>query len=325
MDCNYLLMKAVFTLHKMNRLYGDLWLFLDNNIEKYKVLNTWDNIILVSDSRKKSWRKDELEKYKGHRVRNDEIDWEWVFTTYAEWKESKKETCLVFERDHIEGDDWITSLLFKLNKMGKSCCVISSDHDLFQLIHYKINGKKSYMNIQISDTLGKEHVYIPEGYELFLKNNEENSNDDIFSLDNSIANINFLNRALLNWDYTEINQHQELFEKVIQGDKSDNIDSVFQTVTKTGKLQGIGKAGASKIWDFYKDNYAIHFKINEEFISDVISCIERVKNIELNDNKKKTVYKNIELNIKLIQLHYKHYPEWVLNEIIEDISEKLIV
>lgn len=323
-DGNYILMKAVFTLHKLNRLYGDLWTLLDNNIDKYRVMNTWEKIIVVSDSRKKSWRKKELDKYKGTRIRQDDIDWEWVFNTYDEWKESISDRCIIFKADHIEGDDWITSLVLKLNKNCQSNVIISSDHDLFQLINYRLNGKKSWINIQISDTLGKEHIYLPEGWELWLNEFDNNRNTDVFSLDNSNAAINFFNRIINNWQYTEINSHQQLFEKIIQGDKSDNIDSIYQKVTLSGKLQGIGKAGAHKIWNFYKENFGIHYKINEQFIYDIITCLEKTYNIELNDSRKQTVINNIKLNIKLIELHYKHYPDWVLEKIINTINEKII-
>lgn len=325
-DCNYLLMKAVFTLHKMNRLYGDLWNFLDQNINKYKLLNKWEHIYLVSDSKKKSWRQLELDSYKGHRTKQEDIDWEWVFATYTEWKESMSETCTVLQRDHIEGDDWITSLILKLNKKGKSCVTISSDQDLLQLIDYKINKNKSWINIQIVDTLGKEHIYLPEGWNLWLKEYEENTGNDLFCLDDSLDNINFFKNILNKWEYEEVNKYEKLFTKIVQGDKSDNINSIYQKLTKTGKTQNIGKAGAQKIWEFYKENYNIFFDTDsDEFKNDLINCLEQTNNIILSEGVKKNVSKNIDTNIKLIELHYKHYPEWVLDEIVNELNEKLNV
>lgn len=320
-DGNYILHKCVFTLHKMNRLYGDLWTLLDNNIEKYTALNTWEKVIIVSDSRKKSWRRQESDAYKAHRVRQEDIDWEFVFKTYDEWKQSIKDKYTVLELDHIEGDDWITSTVQMSNKKNKSCVIISSDQDLYQLLNYKLKGNKSWMNIQINDILGSEKVIVPEGWELWLKEFSDNNNNDVFNLNNSLKHLDFFNYVIRNWNYQEVNCYQQLFEKIVQGDKSDNISSIYQKLTKTGKIQNIGKAGANKIWNFYKDNYAIHYKIDDQFIEDIIVSLEKVNDIELTDKAKNNVRNNIKLNIKLIQLHYSNYPEWVLEQIINTLNE----
>jgi len=322
-DGNYILMKSVFTLHKLNRLYGDLWTLLDNNIEKYTALNSWEKIIIVSDSRKKSWRVKESEIYKSHRVRQEDIDWEFVFKTYADWKESIADKYIILEKDHIEGDDWITSTILLANKKNKSCTVISSDQDLYQLINYKLKGNKSWMNIQINDILGREKVIVPEGWELWLKEFSDNNNNDVFQLSNSLKHIDFFNYVIRNWNYEEINCYQKLFEKIVQGDKSDNISSIYQKITTTGKIQNIGKAGATKIWNFYKDNYDIHYIIDNQFIEDIIVSLEKTNNLEFNETTKNKIRNNIKLNIKLIQLHYNNYPDWVLEEIIEQLNEKI--
>jgi 5'-3' exonuclease len=320
-DGNYLLYKNVHTLHKLNRLYGDLWNALDNNITKYTSMNKWDKVILVSDSNKKSWRSKYLTQYKSHRVKNTDIDWDFVFKTYNDWKESHKEDMIILEEDHIEGDDWITSVILKMNKKGKSNVIITSDQDFLQLINYKLNKSKSWINIQIVDTLGKETIYVPEGWQLFLEEFENNRNTDIFKLDNSCENVSFFNRILNNWQYTEINPYEQLFRKVIQGDKSDNIESIYQKLTTTGKIQNIGKGGAIKMWNFYKENYNNHFNTEtDEFSNDIINCLENVNKIELTKEKEIIVNKNIKRNIKLIELHYRHYPEWVMEEIIEKLK-----
>lgn len=321
-DGNYILYKNVFTLFKMNMLYGELWNALDNNISKYTSMNTWDNVIFISDSNKKSWRSKYLKKYKGTRQKNEDIDWNWVFETYNDWKDSIREKYVVLERDHIEGDDFITSVILRMNKKKKSNVVISSDQDLYQLINYHIDGKNSWINIQINDINGKETVQLPEGWEIWLKEFTENQNQDVFALDNRSANLDFFNRITSNWNYNEINSSEELFKKLVQGDKSDNISSIYQTLTTTGKIQNIGKGGAENVWKFYKDNYSIHFDTTDKtFIMDVVKCLENVKNVEFEDETRKTVSSNVRNNIKLIELHYRHYPEWVLEEIMDAMSE----
>jgi len=323
-DSNYILMKNVGSLYKMNRLYGDLWTSLDNNIAKYISMSKWDNIFLVSDSRKKSWRKDFLDEYKGKRKPLDGVDMEWVYEQYSLWKEEKKEKYNVIERNRIEGDDWIASITRKANKDGHSVVIISSDSDMPQLLGYKINGDKSWINIQINDHYGKETVYLPLGWQLWLKEYDANRSSDVFNLDNGFEWMNFFKRITDQWQYEEINPMERLFVKLVEGDKSDNINSIYETLTKTGKVQGIGKAGAKKIWDFYKTNYKDYFKTSDETLADdIINSIENVKNIQMTDERKKIVRSNLKRNIGLIELHYKHLPEWVLNEIVDELQEKV--
>lgn len=320
-DGNFMLLKSVHTLHKINRLYGDLWNLLNNNIEKYMSMNIWDNVIIVSDSRKKSWRKKYLDKYKATRVKQADIDWDFVFKTYTEWKESIKDKYVVLEKDHIEGDDWITSTITLLNNKNKNCVIVSSDKDFYQLLKYKVTDKKTWINIQIYDILGKEKIILPIGWEIWLKAYEEKNNNDVFSLNNSMSNINFFNNIMRNWTYEEVDSYQKLFEKIIQGDKSDNISSIYQKVTSTGKLQNIGEAGASKIWNFYKTTFDITNKIDDKVIDDMIFSFQKVNNLELDKSIKNTIRENIKLNIKLIQLNINNFPEWVLEEIVEKLNE----
>lgn len=322
-DTNYLFHKNVFFCHKNNAL-GQLWQALDNNINKYISMSQWDNIYLVSDSRKKSWRKQELETYKSQRKLSEEIDWKWAYETFEQWKKEKSEKYNIFISDHIEGDDWITSIILKSNKKGTSNCVISSDMDMTQLLNYSINKDKSFINIQINDTTGKEKVFVPEGYELWLKEFDENRNNDIFNLDNSHNWLEFVNKVIKNYTLEIINPKEILFIKLISGDSSDNIKSIYEKLTTTGKIRGIGEKGAEKIWNFYKDNYKPYFSTNEEtFINDIINSLEQTNKIELIQETKNTVINNLKRNIKLIELNYKHFPEFVLEEIATQLENKI--
>lgn len=323
-DCNYILHKNVGSLHKLNRLYGELWASLDNNIAKYTSMSKWDNIFLVSDSRKKSWRKDYLDEYKGKRKPMEGVDMEWVYEQYGLWKDEKKEKYNVIERSRVEGDDWIASITRKANKDGQSVVIISSDGDMPQLLGYKINGEKSWINIQINDHYGHEIVYIPEGWELWLKEYDSNRSSDIFNLDNGYEWMNFFKRITDHWQCDVINPTERLFVKLVEGDKGDNIKSIYETLTKTGKIQGIGKSGAKKIWNFYKSNYKDYFKTTDATLADdIINCIEHVKNVKMSDERKDIVRKNLHRNIGLIELHYRHLPEWVLDEIVDELNEKV--
>ena len=87
-DGNYLLYRAVFILHKLRTLYGDLETLLLNDYNNISNAFPYSLIYFISDS-KKSWRKNLYTEYKGKRKKDDEIDWEFVFDTFDKFKESK--------------------------------------------------------------------------------------------------------------------------------------------------------------------------------------------------------------------------------------------
>ena len=307
-DLNYCMHKNAYTLNRLGTLYGDFYNAMTNNILKYTSMYRFDNVFIVSDSRQKSWRKQELDTYKAHRSKDESVDWEFVFKVYDEWKDDMKEKYNVVCNDHVEGDDWVTSIILKTNKKGYSNVVISSDRDMTQLLNYKINSDKKFINIQIDDINGKEQLFLPEGWELYLNDLEENGNTDVFNLDNSYNWNSFIKKLIGQWKHTDINPKGVLFQKIISGDKSDNIKS-------------IGDVGAAKIWEFYKQNYAIHFDTaNPIFPDEIINCIESVKDIELSDGVKEQTIHNIYQNIKLIELHYRHFPDFIVEKIINKLE-----
>lgn len=322
-DTNYILHKNVQVLYAMDRLYVDFHKMLHNNIDRFVNMNEWDNVFIVSDSKKKSWRQTDLDdQYKGTRTKSNDIDWKWVYNEYDEFKKDISEKYYVVQRDHIEGDDWITALILKTNSLNQSNVVISSDQDLLQLLKYNIKGNKSYINIQIDDKLGKERLFVPQGWQIWLKHYSENRNDDVFNLDNSFDDINFINKVNAQFNTIEVDRYEKLFAKFVMGDKGDNVPCPYKTLTKTGKEMGIGKAGAAKVWKHYSENYEYFFNTTDDsFSKNLVKSICAVKNVELSNSRFNTVVKNVKSNIKLMELHYRNYPEWVLNDIIEGLEE----
>jgi 5'-3' exonuclease len=106
-DGNFILSKLVFTLNKNNILYGSLHQALDNAITNYRRWHPFANVYLVSDSKEKSWRKKLIGEYKSHRKKDSDIDWQFVYQAYSEFKEGLV-GIKVMEAPHIEGDDWIS-------------------------------------------------------------------------------------------------------------------------------------------------------------------------------------------------------------------------
>lgn len=322
-DGSYIVHKNVFTLHKADCLYGDFHKALTMNIQKFIDMLPGCRIHLVFDG-KYTWRKQFDKEYKANRVKDDTFDWEWVFKELDVWIEDAKENTNwnIYKEDGLEGDDWIMALVKYNNKQKESNIVIASDKDLLQLLKWSPN----YINVQLRDIMSQEKAYFPEGYEIFLKENEDNnSEDDLFDMSNNKHSLSdFLNYILKSWKIEEINTNKFLFEKIIKGDKGDNIQSVYQKMTKTGKLQGIGDGGAIKVWNAYSEQYGETFKTTDDsFIDKMIECIELKEKKSFDDEIKNGIKKRIKYNVKMMELNVKNYPEDVLETMMEQISQKV--
>lgn len=322
-DTNYILHKNVHVLNSMSRLYTDFHLMMHNNINRFVSMNNWDNVFIVSDSKKKSWRQMELDtEYKGTRVKNPDIDWKWVYNEYDIFKDDISEKYEVFQKDHIEGDDWITGLILKSNALGQSNVIISSDQDLLQLLKYSTKKDKSFINIQIDDKLNKERVFLPTGWNIWLKHFSENRGGDVFNLDNSFDDVNFFNKIITMFNVVDVDKYESLFKKIITGDIGDNVPCPYKTLTKTGKERGIGKVGAQKIWTHYSENYEYFFDTNDKNLSkNITEAILHVNKAEVSESKFDTIVENVDSNIKLMELHYKNFPDWVLEQMIERLKD----
>lgn len=90
------------------------------------------------------------------------------------------------------------------------------------------------------------------------------------------------------------------------------------------KYRGIGDAGALKVWKFYSENFKNYFTTDEDtFLDDVLLSYQRSHKVQLTDKQFDAARAKLSQNIKLMELHYKHYPEWVLEEIAEELEDKI--
>lgn len=320
-DGSYIVHKNVFSLHKADSLYGNFHKALTMNIQKFIEMLPGCKVHLVFDG-KRTWRKQFYNEYKAHRVKDDKFDWDWVFKELEVWIDYTKENTNwnIYKENGLEGDDWIMALVKYNNKNKESNIVIASDRDLLQLLKWN----EKYINIQIRDIISQEKVYFPEGYEIFLKEqNDSSSEDDIFNLSGNTYNLNsFINNLVKSWDCEEVNTNQFLFEKIIKGDKGDNINSIYQKMTKTGKMQGIGDGGANKIWELYHTQYGETFKTgDDDFLNKMIECLELKEKKEFDADLKDGIKQKIKHNIKLMELHSKNYPNDALETMMEQITQ----
>ena len=157
-DGNYILSRLVFTLHKNNLLYGALSQSLENTIISYKKLYPFTNIYLVSDSKEKSWRKNLNSNYKATRKKDSDIDWNFVYNAYGEFKDSMKGFVKVLESPHVEGDEWLSFLANKANNEGRSTIIVSNDYDIKQIVNYGLDPL--FINIMTNEMYNKEKLFL---------------------------------------------------------------------------------------------------------------------------------------------------------------------
>ena len=314
LDGNYLLMKNVFILKKLRSLH-DLGMLLLRDYDKITKSFPFDNIYFVSDSREANWRKQVYKEYKGKRKKDTDIDWDFVFKTYDEFKTSIKgrRNSKVLEFPGLEGDDFIAHIITESNKKGFSNVLIASDGDLQQLLKYDLNN--NYMNVQWNYRFSDERLYLPENYQLFLNQLNNSTSNDIFSLSNDSEFAIYIESIIQRTKVKGILTEQVIFEKIIQGDTSDNIISVIKV--KDGVLnpdgRGIGEKGANTVYKLYKEIHPDPIDIDSEvFINNLLEVVLYYKKIKNADSVfKQTVKDNIIFNRMLITLDKKYMPEHI--------------
>jgi 5'-3' exonuclease len=313
-DGNYILSKLVFTLHKNNLLYGALEQALENSVLNYKKIYPFSDFYLVSDSKEKSWRKELLTEYKTTRKRDSDIDWKFVYSTYERFK-SRLSGIKILEHPRIEGDDWIAFLAQKMNQEKKSTMIVSNDYDIKQLITFNLDDM--WINFMSNEMFNKQKIFLPHNYQLILDKVKKLPCDDIFNLNDNSEFLSLFKKFETKYEIREINNMESLFIKIVSGDSSDNIQSVYKVV-KNGRSRGIGDKGAKSIYDSYINEFG-EVSLNDpdlyENIADII-CEKK----KLSKSMIGKIVSNINNNMKVIDLRINNFPNEILNSMNEKYS-----
>lgn len=308
-DGNYILSKNTFTLHKNNLLFGALHKSLENTINSYRKWYPFANVYLVSDSKEKSWRKQLTTNYKATRKKDSDIDWTFVYGAYGEFKDSMKGLVKVLEAPHVEGDDWISFLVNKANNEGRSTIIVSNDYDIKQIVSYGLDPL--FINIMTNEMYNKEKLFLPKNYQIFLNKVSKLPSDDIFSLNDNTDFLLLLDRFINKYEINEINPIESLMVKIISGDTSDNIGSVW-SVVKNGKKRGIGAKGAQSIYDEYILEFGELNLSDPDLYENIADLICEKK--KLSKTQIESIVENIKDNMKLIDLRMHNLPEEIVEK-----------
>ncbi len=308
-DGNYILSKNTFTLHKNNLLFGALHKSLENTVNNYRKWYPFANVYLVSDSKEKSWRKQLTTNYKATRKKDSDIDWQFVYNAYGEFKDSMKGLVKILEAPHVEGDDWISFLVTKANKEGRSAIIVSNDYDIKQIVNYGLDPL--YINIMTNEMYNKEKLFLPRNYQVFLNKVSKLPSDDIFELNDNNDFLLLLDRFINKYEINEIDPVESLMIKVISGDTSDNIGSVW-SVTKNGKKRGIGDKGAKTIYDEYLQEFGEVNLGDPDLYENIADLICEKK--KLSKTQIESIVENIKGNMRLIDLRLHNLPEEIIDK-----------
>lgn len=339
-DGNYFVFSRLFVLQKpkSGQLLGDdkqksqfmRKLAIDFASEMRKLKMFVDDVVLTVDS--KSWRKDLYPEadYKGTRKQSSDVNWTNVYSVYEEFQKilaSKGVT--VHQIQGAEADDVIFGWSTALNNRGKSCIVWSGDRDLIQLVNYsKTNDAHTiwYYNT-------KKSLYVYEGFEHDMNQsiaNDMSTDDLLFNMGGEHMTRDTYQTNILAWvkdlkiEMTEVDCDRFIFNKILIGDKSDNIPSVvtWQKEMKGGKLRifSITEKMADTIYEqFIKelDNFTIEHLFNQEYKNKLTDIIYRV----VGHGNLTLIKSSLSNNIALMLLHVKTIPDSIQRAIYDAIDK----
>jgi len=265
-DGNYFIYSRLFVMPKPSKgkLLGDeksrgqflRKLCIDFASEIRKMQPFLDKIVLTIDS--KSWRKDLFPdaEYKGTRTQDDSVDWEGVYQIYDEFKAVLgKKGVIIQQVNGAEADDLLFAWSTYLNSNGKSCIVWTGDRDLIQLVDYS----KATDGYTLWYYNTKKRLIVFEGFNkmMAMPVDESSSDEDLlFNLASKTALMEKTRADVNDWikkngiEIEEINCDTFIFQKILTGDKSDNIKSVV-TWSKGGRTYNISLKQADKILEQY--------------------------------------------------------------------------
>lgn len=332
-----------------NELIKNYCRHLSNQAKRYSYCS---GIIIIKDGR--SWRKDfkilepkryvngkseayieDIGGYKENRVKSDRTDWEAVYEIFEEFAKvmEKKYNIAYLTCKGAEGDDWLwyTPRYLKKN-LNISSVLYCNDGDITQTI-------KDYIVIarQVRTKLGIDGELLTTNKLLEANNSLKNST--IFDVDNTqVAFLNEMFKEVKMGGVHHIvpNPASCLIEKILAGDKKDNIKAVsmYSTTGKTWKRPNntfiIPYLKTKKICltesSDDSDEIPLTFEHleDEEFIRDLLvnafapKMLNSVK-LEMDIEHAMEIYRN---NYKLLKLSKNTIPDEVYNTMQSIISKK---
>jgi 5'-3' exonuclease len=162
-----------------------------------------------------------------------------------------------------------------------------------------------------NEMYNKEKLFLPKNYQIFLNKVSKLPSDDIFNLNDNADFLLLLDRFIKKYEINEIDPVESLMIKIISGDTSDNIGSVW-SVTKNGKKRGIGDKGAKTIYDEYLQEFGEVNLGDPDLYENIADLICEKK--KLSKTQIESIVENIKANMRLIDLRLHNLPDEIINK-----------
>jgi 5'-3' exonuclease len=144
---------------------------------------------------------------------------------------------------------------------------------------------------------------------MFLNALGKLESNDIFNLNDNNDFVNLIKNFIDKYEIHEVSSIESLVIKLISGDSSDNIPSVW-SIVKNGRKRGIAEKGAKSIYDEYIINWG-EPNLNDADLAENIADLICEKK-RLSKSNIKWIEGNINFNMKLILLDNSQMPENIL-------------
>ncbi len=276
-------------------------------------LPTNGHVIFCKDSR--SWRKDlkiERADYKSSRVKDEKVDWGSFFDLMDEFGKFLENNGYIYSTAQgAEGDDLLWFWNDKLKKEGHNVVVLSGDKDSHQLVScddtWTICWNANSKNNKIFCSNNWKTDYLDNERETSIFNLDfvaDSEKDKMLNLSSS-ATMEFTNPEKLT------------FEKILTGDKGDDVPSVFAYEKTPGKFYKLTKAKAEAIYESYKQSGWGSSRLedvwkDDEFKDWISGYVLRSIGYTDNKDNRKEVANNYHENAQLVWLSDQVIPENVL-------------
>ena len=244
-------------------------------------------------------------EYKGTRKKAEDIDWDYVYETHEILQKGLAEAGVtVCHEGKIEGDDWIWHWTKRLNKQGTNCIIWSTDNDLKQLVNLENGFYTAWYNSRNGIFFHKDlDPAAIDDIDYFMTAGRDNY--IVETLEQVVKQVSYI-------DPIEI-----VKEKIICGDKSDNIRSLM-VLKKNGKNYRITEKDAADVISQYPtlDSFFEHK-------ADVIKQLKDLKKFAVAVEDVDDIDELFDYNRKLVWLNETQIPK-DLQEKMDSLEYKVI-
>ena len=289
------------------------------------LFSNYNSIVFCKDYH--SWRKKLLPSYKVNRIPTVDVNWDVLYNLMDEFMDDISQKGVICSSIYnAEADDLIYLWKKYFKKNNESSIILTADSDLSQLVEFN----NDTFHLIYNNNSNSQTITVPDGFISFV-NQQKEGEIDIFNMDVSVMDgtnsIQFLKRILSEFKINEVNPEKILFEKILQGDKGDNVMSVYSWQKKVR----VSRITPSYMEHFYnalnENNIEIsidNFKLDEDIREILRVALENAINPKkpiLVPVDKKTFHENYIMNTNLIQLSYKNIPKEIREKFRENLSE----